>query len=239
MGVNLLQNRRRMIMVAQPHPVTESGQSIAITNGFPAPLKACTVTFAPVQSGTGDPSPSNIRAISGRTGLSVYVSQTSSGGTEYPVSWTDYGTVYGGTLDLTNGELITEWGYIRYTGAQSESWNVENQSNFYIMTPNIYSRVTKDESTLICNMAKSANSVNDGECRITSSGNFNIRIGSLIGINNVNDFKAWLSNHNLEVAVALQTPIRTAINPIAVMEIRGENHIWSDAGNVSVTYYTI
>lgn len=225
-------------MAAQPHPVTESGQSVVFENGFPAPLKACTVTFAPVQSGTGDPSPTNVRTITGRTGLSVFVSPTSSGGTEYPVSWTEYGTVYGGTLDVTTGELVVEWGYLKYTGDSNENWNVENQNNFYIMTPTNFKRVT-NSSSLICNTAKSSNNVDEGECRITTSGNFNIRIGNMIGVSTVSAFRDWLSQNNVEIAVLLEEPLHYMATPQQIRTLRGENNIWSDAGNISATYYTI
>lgn len=225
-------------MAAQPHPVTESGQSVVFENGFPAPLKACTVTFAPVQSGTGDPSPTNVRTITGRTGLSVFVSPTSSGGTEYPVSWTEYGTVYGGTLDVTTGELVVEWGYLKYTGDSNENWNVENQNNFYIMTPTNFKRVT-NSSSLICNTAKSSNNVNEGDCRITTSGNFNIRIGNMIGVSTVSAFRDWLSQNNVEIAVLLEEPLHYMATPQQIRTLRGENNIWSDAGNISATYYTI
>lgn len=49
---------------------------------YDMPLKSLIVDIIPVQSGSGDPTPDNIRSISGRTG-----------------------TVYGGTLDVTTGLL--------------------------------------------------------------------------------------------------------------------------------------
>ena len=35
------------------------------------PVKSCIINLEPYQEGTGDPSPTNVRAISGRTGLTV------------------------------------------------------------------------------------------------------------------------------------------------------------------------
>ena len=37
-----------------------------------APLKQCKVYFNPIQEGEGDPSPENVRAIKGWTGLTAY-----------------------------------------------------------------------------------------------------------------------------------------------------------------------
>ena len=48
-----------------------SGNPINITDGEELKCQSALVTFAPKQSGTGDPSPSNIRPISGWDGLSL------------------------------------------------------------------------------------------------------------------------------------------------------------------------
>ena len=53
-----------------------SGNPINITDGEELKCQSALVTFAPKQSGTGDPSPSNIRPISGWDGLEL----TSTGG---------------------------------------------------------------------------------------------------------------------------------------------------------------
>lgn len=49
-----------------------SGSVVNFTDGADdLPLKSCMVNIEPIQEGSGDPSPENIRPISGRTGLSV------------------------------------------------------------------------------------------------------------------------------------------------------------------------
>ena len=70
---------------------------------------------------------SNICPISGRTGLSVYVSPTTAqaDATTYAVDWTsEAGTVYGGTLDVVTGLLTVNMGNIpSYNGETiNEPW---------------------------------------------------------------------------------------------------------------------
>ena len=48
-----------------------SGNPVVITDGSPSPVVDLTIGIEPVQSGTGDPSPSNIRPISGWTGANI------------------------------------------------------------------------------------------------------------------------------------------------------------------------
>lgn len=51
---------------------TASGSIASFADGADdLPLKSCVVNIEPIQEGTGDPSPENVRPISGRTGLSV------------------------------------------------------------------------------------------------------------------------------------------------------------------------
>lgn len=50
---------------------TVSGELIEITDAANLGALQCKVAFSPIQSGTGDPSPTNIRPISGRTGMTV------------------------------------------------------------------------------------------------------------------------------------------------------------------------
>lgn len=52
-----------------------SGAPAAFSDGAPAPVVDLTVEIEPVQSGTGDPSPTNIRPITGWTGCNVVKSR--------------------------------------------------------------------------------------------------------------------------------------------------------------------
>lgn len=63
---------RRRIILNEPHIVAPtSAELVNFNTDMVAPLKECKVHFAPVQSGTGDPSPDNVRPISGWTGIDV------------------------------------------------------------------------------------------------------------------------------------------------------------------------
>lgn len=89
-----------------------SGSAVSFTDGANAPLLFCQADIVAVQNGSGDPSPTNPRPISGFTGCNVTVSPTSdpNDGTVYPISWqTEAGTVYGGYIDFKTGTLTVTW----------------------------------------------------------------------------------------------------------------------------------
>lgn len=69
MGV--IEQRQRMI-AAQPHLVTATGESLAVNITEPK-INRLAVSFLPVQTGSGTPSPSNVRPISGFSEIPVYL----------------------------------------------------------------------------------------------------------------------------------------------------------------------
>lgn len=68
---NSLTESRRKIILNSPHIASASGSIVSVNDAIKAKLKSCVVDIKPVQEGTGDPSPDNIRPISGWTGAQV------------------------------------------------------------------------------------------------------------------------------------------------------------------------
>lgn len=62
---------RRTIIQNQPHIASQSGSIANFSTDVKGLLKKCVVDFVPIQEGTGDPSPSNVRPITGFTGIIV------------------------------------------------------------------------------------------------------------------------------------------------------------------------
>lgn len=69
--MDMMWYRRRGLMVT-PHIESVTGAIASFNGGYnKIPIKSLICNIEPIQEGTGDPSPDNIRPISGRTGLSV------------------------------------------------------------------------------------------------------------------------------------------------------------------------
>lgn len=66
-----LMDYRRKIIANSPHLKSASGGIVSFSDGADLPLKSLLVNIDPVQSGSGDPSPSNIRPISGWSAVKV------------------------------------------------------------------------------------------------------------------------------------------------------------------------
>ena len=70
-NVSVLDTRRK-ILLNTPHIDTSVGDLVTFNTDLSAPLKNCKVSFLPVQEGEGDPSPDNVREITGWNGVEGY-----------------------------------------------------------------------------------------------------------------------------------------------------------------------
>lgn len=210
-----------------------------------AKINDLSVTIEPIQQGTGDPSPTNVRPITGLTGLNVYVSPTQDpdDATVYNVEWTaQAGTVYGGTLDVVTGQLTVTHASIEYDGSSDESWTVYSAPRFYInradFTAPGNSVVADIKTNRLQVIAKQAMGSTNYRFSASDSGShqFMIRVDS--SVNTVALLRTWLSNNPLQVVYKLTTPLTYQLTPQEVATLTGQNNVWSDSGGVSVTVVT-
>lgn len=82
---------------------TLSGALVSFTDGADMPMVACTAEIVPKQSGTGTPSPDNVRPISGWESVNVFDTGVNV--------WDEI--VEDGRINLTNGQNMAEPGKIR------------------------------------------------------------------------------------------------------------------------------
>lgn len=203
----------------------------------------CKVTA--VQSGTGDPSPSNIRSITGWTGAQISVN-----GSTVSVSWqSEAGTVYGGVLDATNGTLtvthtistIDENRGFRFL-TDNKVWRTNPlQEDFEIagaegVVCNQYAKAPNRGSS---NLVASSNADLTFCTLNTSASNKTIYVHDERFINEddpVTALKAWLAEHPIYYVQELAEPITYTITPTEIALLEGANTLWSDTGDSSMTY---
>ena len=222
---------------------TASGDVASFADGADdIPMKSVKVAIEPVQSGSGDPSPDNVRPISGWTGAQVSHSGADrTNPTIYPITFpTEAGTVYGGTLDVTNGVLTVDramvdlgtlnWSYItdftypafRVYGSNAPTGIKENSA----MTCTAYK--------FVGNFASWDAITREGNCVIggvTSAKGCAIRDDAYT---DAASFKASVTGQTL--AYELATPTVYTLTGTEIKSLLGDNNIWADAGDTTVTY---
>lgn len=150
-------------------------------------------------------------------------------------------TVYGGSGNLISGEFVKTWGHQVYDGSVDENWIVETTPagiNFYIPVSDAQ-RPCYSNNIIINGYESCPSPVSHSDKGfISNGGNFNITIGNTLGIDNVNDFKTWLSNNNLIITYKLATPTALSLTPVTPKTISGVNNIYNDCGDTDIEYFT-
>lgn len=224
-----------------------SGATASFTDGADnMPVKRLVVAINPVQAGSGDPAPDNVRPISGWTGANVVVSPTqdAADGTTYSLDWqTEAGTVYGGTVELVSGKLSKTQEILMLVGSTAEVWyDHPTLSNWFACQLGFSCQQTITENNFVANWLKpyygSPANMPLGTFMYAndSLGRSRLVIRTDVA-NNIDGLKTYLSQNNF-VATFTRIPLRPDIDitPVTVTTLLGDNNIWADTGNVAVTY---
>lgn len=172
--------------------------------------------------------------IYGSTGVDVYVSSTNdvAGATTYAEDWTSQaGTVYGATINLTTGKLTVDRVFT------STTWSAGSNATVYgECTRKRFSFSDADDKSkkelAICNVASYI--INDTSAEWAK--------GSVFSIHNSSELfylslpTSTSSSQAIQLCIYLATPVTYQLTAQQIAALVGTNNIWSDAGNVTVTY---
>lgn len=195
-------------------------------------LQNLLVKITPTQSGSGTPSPANIRPISAWTGANIYVvpSLESDDGKTYHVDWEDEaGVVCGGTLDVIGGSLVVDWvmlpvaDLIVYNNSYSTYVSARIDPGYSI------SSVMSDRfSTQVA-------SGTVGKIAIVSGRQiyFNIPIAEVTSYDTAG-VKLWAETYQPQIVVKPSTAITHQLTPIEVRVLLGISTVSADCGEVEL-----
>ena len=184
---------------------------------------------------------SNICPISGWTGANVYHSGAdTSDATTYSITFpAAAGTVYGGTLDVTTGKLTVDRAMVDlgtltwYTAASQRitRFRAPVIGIKQIGSPNVL-------GAIVCSSyaTKTANQTYTGSLGISLQQNANdvYIYDPQKEAFSAADFKSAMSG--VQLVYELATPQTYQLTPTEVTTLLGDNTIWADTGDVTVTY---
>ena len=212
-------------------PFSQSGSIITCYPVEGSPLYVVSDITA-VQEGEGDPSPDNVRPISGWDGAILYV-----GTNEYSKDFSE--TVYGGTLDWTTGVLTVTW--IRHTLTGNEIWIIavdqaDNSSTLSFFLPQTAMISHKDAAKCSHYITQVSNL---NSFWIESTGIYGrIKVASTT----IDEWKQYLSQQYdahtpIQIAYEINQPYTIQLTPAQILAISGLNTVYCDTGDVTVTGY--
>lgn len=212
---------------------TESGPSpITFNTDIADDLKSLKVGLVAQQSGSGDPSPSNERTISGYSSMGLTVN-----GSSVTIALGD--TYYDGYLDVLSGDLIITTILKQITTASAIYTTPNSGTGIRV---NNFIPTAKAYKNGLCNMAKvvfSADSFVSGTMAIGVN-NRNLYWGGILdilGFTTLAEMETWLTNNAVYVLYERDTPLTVSLTAQQIAAIKGVNTITSDTnGDIEVTY---
>lgn len=203
-------------------------------------FKSVLANIEPQQAGSGDPSPTNIRPITGFSSANIYVSPTTSVGdaTTYNVSFGSAGTVYGGTLDAVSGQLTVTHGIklvneLSWTYADTPSRCSAHITD--IKRASGARRTTLLSSEYVC--------VDDGRALadVPNGSIYNTGTSDWVTIVDARYTTAdafTTAQGSQQIVYPLATPLTYQLTATQVAMITGNNYVWSDTGDMEdVSFY--
>lgn len=205
-------------------------------------IQKLVVNIEPVQAGSGEPSPDNIRPISGRTGAEILHHGNI-------VSVTFPTTIYGGEDDIISGKLksiknILDLGtltYVKSSTIQNGFVAVSGMPTDFPLAshsgavPNwlcsqykVYSNIGIEAAGVDYAIAWRVAGQSKGVIVRDS------RYADYYANNDMESFKTAMSG--VQLCYERAEPVEYTLTPQEVKTIYGANNIWSDAGPVSVEY---
>ena len=148
-------------------------------------------------------------------------------------------TVYGGTLDITTGELTATHGCCHVDGNTSAVWS--SDCSGVMMTFNFR---RAPEVTGICSILpvyglRSWLDVRSGYLNVydgVAARDRSIALLKLDNLTSAEDYQAWISENEFDYVAPLDTPLTYQLTPAQIAALSGYNAITTDAGSVAVTY---
>lgn len=155
---------------------------------------------------------------------------------------------YGGTLDVITGQMTVTWVKVVFDGSDSGkvTYKYPNKYCFNITTDLPQGALVKTPnnnstigliSDMLTNLTDNVlyNGNNTGIATSTN-GNFSKMGLAFLEPESVAAANAWLAEHPITVIAPLAEPQTVFLTPQQINSLLGENHIWADTGDVTVTY---
>ena len=205
-------------------PVSKTGNPITITDAANIPCESLVMTIEPTQSGSGTPSPTNIRPFVGKTDATA---QTTNG-TDTNTAMVTFGqTLYNAIIDFTKGTATLLWkvGKVQYlaknTGNYFYSDNVVGGSN---------------DVTIVCDRVNTK-----------STPDYNSETGAFLNVYGVFSIVTPESYSTCEEALAayggeinvlyeLPTPEIIQLTPTQLTLLKGNNTVSGDGVTITLDY---
>ena len=229
------EQRRNLVFYLSERTLTGKPITINILGNITPEVTGLKVTMNPIQSGSGTPSPTNIRTISGRTEASV----TRTAGEDVETKTHQYSeTIYGGVDDFVNGGATSS---MKKINAKDYTW-AKSGTVIYCNFADVYSEVTPETPTgrkpLYCNILPYNNSSIIPIESIGYGGNPNnkniVLYSSLFP--DLASWNSYITDNDVEICYPLATPTTISTSAEEITLLKGTNVLSTDGDSIELKY---
>lgn len=207
---------------------TATGNPATFTTNTNRALTGLTIPFTPMQTGEGDPSPENIRPISGTDHVNVFHSGgDTSDPTTYNIVFPDeVGTAYGGTYDYTTGVLTVTMVKQQITWSEYRTNRVFTNNEIRDFKPRATPLHNGEMGNNCCDVAPWLYKYTDDSIHFYTSGS---AIYVCLPIDTESDVK-------INVCYDVE-PTTFQLTPQEIKTLIGSNVLWSDTNGTNTVKY--
>ena len=226
---------------------TVSGNPISVSDALARPAESLVIEILPQQSGSGDPSPDNVRPISGFTGVNIYRESAYDPDADptYSISWQDEaGTVYGGTFNPVSGVMTVTMGMADLGESNFYRTQISESDGFRYYIGSFCQgnngkipASTSDSVEVVCSEypKKATAQFNKAVQGITIYTNGSVQIYDATR-NNLSEADFKTAMDGVQMAYELAMPMTYQLTPTEVQMLLGNNTIWNDVGDMTLEY---
>lgn len=209
-----------------------TGATVAIADAADRQAVRLVSVITAKQSGSGEPSTDNVRSITGHNAVQLYHAPAYDAAIAPKMVQSLPETVYGGSLDWTTGILTVDMRHIGLTGGESWSYNGTQFITSLAMAG--ANKVGMCSHYIYKALGTAAAMYVDGKYLAAGKGIAD-RYASTA------DWKAFLAAQHtagrpVQVVYHLAEPYTIQLTAQQLDMIKGNNSLWSDCGETSVTY---
>ena len=225
-------------------PLEESGNPVVCypVAGYPLGVKA---KWEPVQEGSGEPSPDNVRPIKGRDSVTITRQEDNQ-----VITLTLHETVYGGEVDAVSGEGQETWKRLTLDGTgkwESQTTAIPGKFGFILQVPGIATPEDPGiKGDIVCSQYPAVTANDTYQCKngisIEAKGNQYFRIyNDTYAGETADEWKSYLSAQYaagtpVQVCYKLAEPVPfTATGGDEINALRGTNTLLTDGDTLTVT----
>jgi hypothetical protein len=215
----------------------EDVEIASFNDGSDLSMPKLEVGIEPVQEGSGDPSPTNIRPISGWDEVNVTVADDTTDPTTENVYTLDLdGTRYGGKVDLVSGVMTVDRASIKLSDLIWTKQNTANNNWRFKSSQSIQNiKIPTGAAYKIDNLCSVYRNVTANETWTADDTGIAINADASLFICDLNQADTTALGvviANQTIVYELATPITIQLSPTVVKSLRGMNNVFADSGNI-------